>query len=112
MISYKIQPSLIKQVMEHDKIHEDTWEARENEWLRYVKNDVFSTAYCFARYIMGMEELTHFGMTNNLTLLSLAIKFSISLRDGNDESVYTYTDPFMRKCVCNSKKGGRCNAFI
>ena len=39
-ISYKLKPSLLKQEMEHDEIYEDTWEARENEWLRYVKNDV------------------------------------------------------------------------
>ena len=42
--------------MEHDQIHEDTWEARENEWLPYVKNDVLTTAFCYSRYIMGMED--------------------------------------------------------
>ena len=29
--------------MEHCEFFEDTWEARENEWLPYVKNDVAST---------------------------------------------------------------------
>ena len=46
--------------MELDEIYEDTWEAKENEWLSFVKNDVLSTAFCYARYIMGMEELTDF----------------------------------------------------
>ena len=109
--SYKLQPSLLKQEMEHDEIHEDTWEAKEKEWLPYVKNDVLSTAFCYARYTMGMEELTEFGMKNSLTLPSLANKFFNSLRDENDEPLYTYTDPFMRNFVRKAIKGGRCNAF-
>ena len=58
-----------------------------------------------------MEELTGFGMKNSLTLPSLANNFFNSLRDENDEPIYTYTDPFMRKFVRKSIKGGRCNAF-
>ena len=58
-----------------------------------------------------MEELTQFGMKNSLTLPSLANKFFNSLRDENDEPIYTYTDPFMRNFVRKSIKGGRCNAF-
>ena len=38
--SYKPQPSLSKQELEHDEFYEDTWEVKENEWLHYVKNDV------------------------------------------------------------------------
>ena len=106
-----MQESLLKKELEHDEIYEDTWEARENEWLPYVKNDVLSTAFCYARYTMGMEELTGFGMKNSLTLPSLANKYFNSLRDENDEPIYTYTDPFMRNFVRKSIKGGRCNAF-
>ena len=73
--------------MEHDEIFEDTREARENEWLPYVKNDVLSTAFCYARHTMGMEELTNFGIKNCLTLPSLANKKFISLTDGNDELI-------------------------
>ena len=62
--SYKSQKSLLKKELEHDEIYEDTWEARENDWLLYVKNDVLSTAFCYARYTMGIEELTGFGMKN------------------------------------------------
>ena len=110
--SYKLQPCLLKKEVEHDEIYEDTWEARENEWLPYVKNDVLSTAFCYARNTMGMEEFTKFGMKNSLTLPSLANKNSNSLRDENDEPICTYTDPFMRNFVRKSIKGGRCNAFI
>ena len=46
--------------MEHDEIYEDTREQKENEWLLYVENDLLSTAFCYARYTMGMEELTGF----------------------------------------------------
>ena len=109
--SYKLQKSLLKQELEHDKIYEDTWEEKENEWLPYVKNDVLSTAFCYARYTMGMEELTEFGVKNSLTLPSLANKYFNSLRDENDEPIYTYTEPFMRNFVRKTIKGGRCIAF-
>ena len=109
--SYKLQESLLKKELEHDEIFEDTWEARENEWLPYVKNDVLSSAFCYAKYTMGMEELTEFGMKNSLTLPSLANKYFNSLRDENDEPIYTYTDLFMRNFVRKSIKGGRCNSF-
>ena len=72
--NYKLQKSLLKKGLEDDELYEDAWEARKNEWLPYVKNDVLSTAFCSARYTMGMEELTGFGMKNSLTLLSLASK--------------------------------------
>ena len=109
--SYKLHKSLLKKDLEHDEVYEDTWEARENEWLPYVKNDVGSTAFCYARYTMGMEEITGFGMKNSLTLPSLANKYFNSLRDENDEPFYTYTHPFTRNSVRQSIKGGRCNAF-
>ena len=50
-------------------------------------------------------------MKNSLTLPSLANKYFKSLRDENDEPIYTYTDPFMRNFVRKAIKGGRCNAF-
>ena len=109
--SYKLQENLLKNELEHDKIYEDTWEEKENEWLPYVKNDVLSTAFCYARYTMGMEELSEFGMKNSLTLPSLANKYFNNLRNENDEPIYTYTDPFMRNFVRKAIKGGRCNAF-
>ena len=50
-------------------------------------------------------------MKNSLTLASLANKHFNSLRDENDEPIYTYMDPFMRNFVRKAIKGGRCNAF-
>ena len=35
-VSYKLQPLLLKQEVEHDEIYEETWEAKEDEC--YVKN--------------------------------------------------------------------------
>ena len=58
-----------------------------------------------------MEELTGFGMKNCLTLPSLANKYFNSLRDENDEPIYTYNDEFMRHFVRKSIKGGRCSAL-
>ena len=107
--SYKLQPCLLKQELEHDEIFEDNWEEKENEWLPYLKNDVLSTAFSYARYSKRMEELTGFGMKNSLP--SLANKYFNSLRDENDEPIYTYNDEFMRHFVRQSIKGGRRSAL-
>ena len=58
-----------------------------------------------------MEELTGFGLKNSLTLPSSANKYFISLRDENDEPIYTYNDEFIRHFVRQSVKGGRCSAL-
>ena len=50
-------------------------------------------------------------MKNSLTLPSLANKYFNSLRDENDEPIFIFTDPFMRKFVRKAFKSGRCNAF-
>ena len=102
---YLLQFSLPKQEMEHDDIYEYTWEPRENEWLPYIKKNVLSTAFCYARYLMSMEEINDFGMKTSLTLPSLASKFSNSLRDENDEPIHTYNDPFFPNFVGEALKG-------
>ena len=109
--SYKLQPCLLKQELGHDEIFEDNWEEKEREWLPYLKNDVLSTAFSYARYSKGMEELTGFGIKNSLTLPSLANKYFNSLRDESDEPIYTYNDEFMRHFARQSIKGGRCSAL-
>ena len=63
--------------MEHDEIYEDTRESRKSKWLSFVKNDVLSTAFSYASYTMGMEEITNFDLKNSLTLPSLANKFLV-----------------------------------
>ena len=109
--SYKLQSCLLKQELEHNEIYEDNWEEKENEWLPYLKNDVLSTAFSYARYAKGMEGLTGFGMKNSLTLPALANKYFNSLRDENDEPIYTYNDEFMRHFVRQSMKGAHCSAL-
>ena len=66
-VCYKLQPSLFKQEIEHDEIYDETWEAREDEWLPLVKNDVSPTAFCYARYTMAMETLSGYGKKNSAT---------------------------------------------
>ena len=105
---YNLQPSLLKQQMDHDEIHERTWEDEENEWSLYLENQALSTAFSYARYSKSLEELTGVGMKNNLKLLSLANKRFNSLRDENDETIYTYNDEFLRRYSRQSLKGGHC----
>ena len=35
--------------MDHDEIYEDTWEEKEHQWLPYLKIEVLSTAFSYAR---------------------------------------------------------------
>ena len=109
-ISYKLQQSLLEKELELNEIYEDTWEEKKSEGISYLKNDVLSTAFSYARYAKGKEEFTRFVMKNSLILPSLANKYFISLRDENNEPIYTYTDPFMRHFVRRRKEGGRCVA--
>ena len=60
--------------MHHDKIDQNNWENKKDEWLDYVKNDVFYTAFSYARYSKAMEENTGFGMKDCLSLLGLGWK--------------------------------------
>ena len=109
--SYKLKKSLIEKEIQHDEIYEVTWEEKENQWLPYSRNDVLAIAFCYARYTVGMEELTGFGMKKSLTLPSLANEKFNSLSDENDEPIYSYTDAILRKFDRQSIKRGRCNAF-
>ena len=79
--SYNLQSCLPKHAIEHDKVYEDAWEEKENEWLPYLKNNVSSTVFSYASYTNGMEALTRFSMKNSSTLPSLANKNFNSLRD-------------------------------
>ena len=81
---------------------------KKNQWIPYLKNNVLSNALSYDRYSKSMEELTAFGKKNGLILPSRANKYFISLRDENDEPIYTYTDPFIRFFVRQYIKGGRC----
>ena len=82
--------------MDHDDFYEETWVEKKNVWLPYLKNDVLSTVFSQVRYTMSMEEVTGFGMKNSLTLPSLANNYYKSLRNEDDEPIYTYNDDFMR----------------
>ena len=93
-----------KKELKHDEIYEDTWEEKESESLPYPKSDVSSTAFSYARYILGVEELTGFGLKNNSTLPSLANKNFNNLREENDELIYTYNDESMRNFARKSTK--------
>ena len=50
------------------------------EWLPYLKMDVLSLAFIYARYSMNMNSLTGFGMKNCLSLPSLGWKYYNSMR--------------------------------
>ena len=67
--------------------------------------------FSYAKYSKGMEELAGFGMKNSLTLPSLANEYSNSLRDENDEPIYTYTGQFIIHFGRQSIKTLKCTAL-
>ena len=86
--TFGLQKELLKQEMNHTEIYEDTWEDKRDEWLPYLKMDVLSLAFIYARYTMNMDSLTEFGMKNCLSLPSLGWKYYNSLREEEDENLY------------------------
>ena len=79
--------------------------------LPYVENHVLCTAFIYARYCKSMEEITGFSMKDCLSAPELGWKFFNSMRDENDELIYTYNDKYMRWFVRQSIKGGRVCSF-
>ena len=82
--------------MNHDEFDENNWRDKKSEWLPDVKIDVLCTADSYARYNKCMEEITGFSMKDCLSAPGLGWKFFNSMRDENDEPIYTYNDKYMR----------------
>ena len=79
--------------------------------LIFVEQDVLCTAFSYARYCKAMEEITGFSMKDCLSAPGLGWKHFNSMRDENDEPMYTYNDEYMRCFARQSFKGGRVCAF-
>ena len=107
----ELQKESLKTEMNHDKIDYNNYKDKMNEWLPYVKNDFLCTAFSYARYIKTMEETIGFSMKDFLSAPGLGWKYFSSMRDENDEPIYTYNDKYMRWFVRQSIKGGRVCAF-
>ena len=58
-----------------------------------------------------MENITGFGMTNRLTLPSLDKKIFNTLRNENDDRIYTCNDEYTRHFVRQSIKRGPYSAL-
>ena len=63
----------------------DNWRDKTNAWLPYAKNDIFCTAFSYARYCKAMVEITGFWMKDCLSSPGLGWKCFNSLRDEEDE---------------------------
>ena len=97
--------------MNHDDIDGDNYKYKEDIWLPYVKMDVLSTSYCYARYSKAMQEFTGFSKEDCLSLPGLGFKYFNSLGTDKDEPIYTYNDKNMRWFVRQAAYGGRVCAF-
>ena len=109
--TFMIQKELLKTEKNHDEIDYNNYKDRKDEWLPYVKNDVLCTAFSYARYCKAMQEINGFSMEDCLSAPGLGWKYSKSMREDNDEPIYTYNDKYMKWLVRQSIKRGRVCAF-
>ena len=107
----QITKDLSKTEMDQDEVDGINYRDKKDEWLPFVKQDVLCTAFSYARYIKAMEENTGFGMKDCLSLPGLGWKYFKSLRNEENEPIYTYNDKYMRLFVRQSIKRGRVCAF-
>ena len=84
---------------------------KKDEWLKNVEQDVLCTAFSCARYCKAMQEITGFSMKDCLSAPGLEWTFFNSMRDGNDEPIYTYNDKYIRWFVRQRIKGGHLCGF-
>ena len=82
--------------MNHDEFDYNDYKDKVNEWLPYVKNDVWCTAFIYARYVKAIEEKSGFSMKDCLSLPGLGLKYFNCLQTEEDEPIYTYNDKYMR----------------
>ena len=109
--TFRLQKELLKTEMNHDEIDYNNYKDKKDEWLDYVKQDVLCTAFSYARYNKAMEEITGFPMKDCLSAPGLGWKYFNSMRDEEDEPIYTYNDKYMRWFVRQSIKGRRVCSF-
>ena len=60
--------------MDHSEVFEDTSKNQIGEWLDLVNFEVLCTAFGYARFSKGMQQMTGSGMKKSLTLQSLGWK--------------------------------------
>ena len=109
--TFKLPKSLLKTEMNHDDVDGDNYKNKKDIWIPFVKMDVLSTSYCFARYCKAMEKITGFSMKDCSSLPGLGLKYFNGLRTELDEPIYTYNDKYMRHFVRETAYGGRNCAF-
>ena len=109
--TFELPKLLWKTEMNHDDIDGNNYKDKKDFWLPYVKMDVLSTSYCYARYSKAMQEITGCSMIDCLSLPSLGFNYFNSLRTDQDELIYTYNDKYMRHFVSQAAYGGRVCAF-
>ena len=110
--TFILHKELLKTEMNHDEIYADNWRDKKSEWLDYVKTDVLSTVFSYARYSKALEDITGFSMKDCLSLPGLGWKNFNSLEtEEEDGPIYTYNDKYMKCFVRQSIKSGRVCAF-
>ena len=88
--TFKLPKAILKTEMSHDDVDGDNYKDKKDIWLPYIKIDVLSTSYCYARYCVAMEKITGFSLKDCLSLPGLGFKNFNSLRTDQDEQGLCY----------------------
>ena len=86
-------------------------EIKKDVWRDYVENDVFFTAFSYARYSKMIQEITRFGRKVCLSLPGLGWKCFSSLRTEEIEPIDSYKDKYMHSFVRQSFERRRVAPF-
>ncbi|ESO90032.1 hypothetical protein LOTGIDRAFT_175840 [Lottia gigantea] len=128
-------PANLRKIADVDiaKYTQDNWEELRHEWEPYAKRDTLCLGACLIKYNQVTKEVVNQNMSNNLTAPSLSLKGWYYLyyydkemveeewyettrmvakhtEKENIEKVYSHTNPFIRKFIRRSIKGGRVSA--
>ena len=93
----KLQKNYYKLIWIMIKLIIINYKDKKDEWLDYVKQDVLCNAFPYSRYCKAMEEITGFSKKDCLSAPGLGWKYFNSMRDENDEPIYTYNDKYIRR---------------
>ena len=87
--NFKLQKEILKTEMNHDEVDSKDYKDKKHERLDYVKqDDVFCTAFSYARKNNAMYEVTGFSTKDSSSAPGLGWKYFNSMRVAINEPIY------------------------
>ena len=94
--TFRLEKEVLKTEMSHYDFDYNFYKDEKDEWLNFVKQDVFCTAFSYARYCETMVENTGLPMKDGSSAPGLGWKYFRSVKTEEDDTIYTYYNKYMR----------------